>query len=131
MKKQNKFNNYKRFLIERAPCHQARVCKTWLRNKQITVLEPWPGSSPDLSPIEHCWSVMKTKVAQHKPSSLSQLRQIIFRVWAEEICEEFCRDLVLSMPKRIEAVIKAKGRSTKYLKKTVLLTPNLLLMIIF
>ena len=57
---------------------------------------------------------MKTKVAQHKPSSLSQLRQIIYRAWAEEIREEFCRDLVLSMPKRIEAVIKAKGRSTKY-----------------
>lgn len=97
-----------------APCHQAGVCKTWLRNKQITVLEPWPGSSPDLNPIEHCWSVMKRKVAQHKPSSLSQLRQIIHRVWTEEISEELCRDLVLSMPKRIEAVIKAKGKTTKY-----------------
>ena len=32
----------------------------------------------------------------------------------QKIPVEVCQDLIMSMPRRIEAVIKAKGRNTKY-----------------
>ena len=42
-----------------------------------------------------------------------QLKQEILRVWTQEITEEMCRNLVHSMPDRIQAVLKAKGKYTK------------------
>ena len=43
------------FMHDGAPCHQAKVVKTWLQDNGINVLAPWPGSSLDVNPIENCW----------------------------------------------------------------------------
>ena len=35
-----------------APCHQLKCTKQWFERNNINLLAPWPGSSPDLNPIE-------------------------------------------------------------------------------
>ena len=42
------------------------------------------------------------------------LEQAIKKVWVREMTTDYCRSLLESMPKRLEAVIKAKGGPTKY-----------------
>ena len=40
-----------------APCHVAKSVTQWLQDNSVKTL-PWPGNSPDLSPIEDMWRYM-------------------------------------------------------------------------
>lgn len=102
------------FLHDGAPCHMAKSVTKWLREHRIPVIGPWPGSSPDLNPIENLWVQMKKKVAASNPTSAADLKEAIRRVWVTETSLEACKILARSMPKRIASVLAAKGRSTKY-----------------
>ena len=74
----------------------------------------WPGNSPDLNSFENLWTVLKNKVSEKQPASAKELVDAIKAVWVHELSAEYCRSLVESMPKRLEAIIKAKGGPTKY-----------------
>lgn len=102
------------FQHDGAPCHTARIVKGWLNTHGIQLLEPWPGASPDLNPIEHCWARVKSEVAKLRPTSQYDLNVKIRRVWRHHITPAFCKKLVQSMPKRIAAVLKAHGGPSKY-----------------
>jgi transposase len=102
------------FQQDGAPCHTARSVKQWLCVNNIPLLEHWPGNSPDLNIIENCWDVMKRKVAQHRPKSAADLREKLQLVWSTEITAQYCAQLAASMPRRIAAVLKNKGYSSKY-----------------
>ena len=101
------------FQQDGAPVHTAKIVKTWLSEKNIKVLD-WPGSSPDLNVIENCWMILNKKVADRHPASLADLVKVIKDVWMTEITPEYCENVVKSMPKRIQAVIKNKSYPTKY-----------------
>ena len=96
-----------------APCHRSKVAKTFLAENRIKVLD-WAGNSPDLKPIENLWTNIKNKVAEKHASSAKDLVKVIKEVWVKEIFQEFCRNLVYSMPRRPQEVIKTGGGSTKY-----------------
>lgn len=100
------------FQQDNAPCHKSKKSMRWLAENQIRVLD-WPPQSPDLSPIEHLWGILKKKVAKHNTTSKALLKSKIFEEW-EEISREVCFNLVKSMPNRVKAVLKAKGGVTKY-----------------
>lgn len=102
------------FQQDSAPCHVSKVTKRWFVDNQVQLLENWPANSPDLNVIENCWSVMKSKVNLHCPSSESDLLRILKSVWTTEISPDYCRRLVRSMPSRIQAVLDNKGYPTKY-----------------
>ena len=102
------------FQHDGAPCHTAKIVRDWLVKKNIAVLQPWPGSSPDLNPIENCWAIAKKKIAQHKPTSHANMIEAIKQVWTQEITPQYCAALIDSMPQRLQAVVDAKGRATKY-----------------
>ena len=102
------------FQHDGAPCHRTAAVTNWLRQEGIELLGPWPGSSPDLNPIENMWIVMKQKVVQKHPTSEASLIQAIKDVWATEITQEYCLSLASSMPARIKAVLASKGQCTKY-----------------
>ena len=74
----------------------------------------WPGNSPDLNPIENLWYVVKNKVSEKHPTSLSALQLAIKEVWVKEISSDYCCKLIESMPHRLQEVIKNKGGHTKY-----------------
>ena len=101
------------FMHDGAPCHRSKTVTQFLESKKIQTLD-WPGNSPDMNPIENLWTVLKDKVSEKQPTSAMELETAIKEVWASELSAEYCRSLVESMPRRLEAVIKAKGGPTKY-----------------
>jgi NAD(P)H-hydrate repair Nnr-like enzyme with NAD(P)H-hydrate dehydratase domain len=52
-------------------------------------------------------------VQQHSPSNLTELERICREEW-EKLPKYRCAKLVASYSRRLEAVIVAKGASTKY-----------------
>ena len=57
--------------------------------------------------------LLKKKVAAHSPTSLSDLKQAIKQMWMNEISVTTAKNC-LSMPERIDDVLKNKGGHTKY-----------------
>uniref|UniRef100_A0AAZ3PR59 Tc1-like transposase DDE domain-containing protein n=1 Tax=Oncorhynchus tshawytscha TaxID=74940 RepID=A0AAZ3PR59_ONCTS len=84
----------------------------WLLDKSLNVLE-WPSQSPDLNHIEHLWRDLKIAVQRRSPSNLTELEMICREEW-EKLPKYRCAKLVASYPRRVEAVIAAKGASSKY-----------------
>ena len=75
-----------------------------------------PQTSIQLSnPIEHLWFHLKRRLAGYgkPPKGILELWERVQREW-EAIDESVCQDLVSSMPRRVQAVLKAKGGYTKY-----------------
>ena len=102
------------FQHDGAPCHRTATVTQWLADQNVDVLGPWPGSSPDLNPIENMWVLMKEKVAQTNPTSEKSLKEAITIVWEEEITQAHCERFAKSMPARIKAVLANRGRYTRY-----------------
>ena len=102
------------FQHDGAPCHRTRAVSNFLRDERIELLHPWPGSSPDLNPIENCWSILKRKVAEKRSTSITSLKANILEAWTKEISSDYCKNLINSMPRRIEQVLAVRGKSIKY-----------------
>lgn len=75
----------------------------------------WPARSPDLNPIEHMWDKLKRAVYARNPvpTTVPELREAITQEW-ENIPQDFIKNLINSMPNRLEAVIRARGGNTPY-----------------
>ena len=100
------------FQQDLAPAHSARSTIRWLEDHGIEVL-PWPANSPDLNPMENLWGLVKRRMSKEQPSTQEELKGAIRRAW-NSVTPEDCYHLVSSMPRRIQAVIAAKGAATKY-----------------
>ncbi|CAK9820118.1 Transposable element Tcb1 transposase [Anthophora quadrimaculata] len=103
------------FMHDRDPKHTAKSVKNWLSTKKFSVLD-WPAQSPDLNPIENLWGLLKRRLRDSydsQPTSITDLYNRIQEQW-EQISPDYCKKLVESMPKRISAVLQAKGLWTKY-----------------
>ena len=57
---------------------------------------------------------MGNAITKKKQWNKQELLETLVRVWLHELSEEYIKKLILSMPSRCQAVIKARGGATKY-----------------
>ncbi|KFM64197.1 Transposable element Tc3 transposase, partial [Stegodyphus mimosarum] len=67
---------------------------------------PWPARPPNLSPIEHVWSIMGR--ALQPARYVDDLTCQLDRIW-HDIPQEDIRNLYQLMPSRISACIRTRG----------------------
>jgi len=103
------------FQDDNDPKHRSHSTKKWIQDNGILVLEDWPAQSPDLNPIEHLWHHLKLKLSRYekKATSVHELWERVDKEW-NSFTEDECARYYESMPKRIQAVIKAKGGNTNF-----------------
>lgn len=104
-----------RFIFQQdgATCHTAHSTKDYLTRKSIRCLPSWPAQSPDLSPIENLWDIIKDRMKKHSPKNLDELWSLFKQEW-DEIPMSQIKNLYASMPCRVYSVLKASGGNTKY-----------------
>ena len=73
-----------------------------------------PSQSPDYSPIERAFHLLKRRLKGGTPRNKQQLKEAVVKAW-KSITKEECKCLVMSMGRRLDAVIASKGFETKYL----------------
>ncbi len=95
-----------------APAHTAKSTKSCLNDHGVGVLD-CSANSPDLNPIENLWSIVNRKIRNKRPNNADELKATVKETGAS-ILPHQCHKLITSMPRLIEAVIKAKGAPTKY-----------------
>ncbi|GFW66660.1 transposable element Tcb1 transposase [Trichonephila clavipes] len=104
------------FLFQQNKCsiHTSRLAQTWFDEMGVPKLD-WPSQSPDLNPIEDLWDELERRLRSqpNRPSSLQALTSAVMDAW-KAIPIVTYQKLVESLPKRVQAVIHAKGRPTSY-----------------
>ncbi|KAI2661415.1 Transposable element Tcb2 transposase [Labeo rohita] len=93
-------------------CPHCQKHQSWLNDHGVGVLD-WSANLPDLNPIENLWGIVKRKMRNKRPKNADELKATVKETRAS-ISPQQCHRLITSMPRRIEAVIKAKGAPTKY-----------------
>ena len=96
------------------PKHKSIIAQQTIADLGINVFD-WLSQSPDLNPIEHLWNHYHRKLKEESlfwssPDELWDNLEILF----QDPNKKLCRNLIAPMPKRIQAVIQAKGGHTKY-----------------
>lgn len=104
------------FQQDGAPAHTSRDACKFLADNFDTIWGKniWPGNSPDLSPIENLWSILKEKIILYPyPKSTSELKKRINDAW-DSINNDVLEKLAESFKDRILEMLKKHGRTTSY-----------------
>ena len=109
-------------MLDNAKTHKIKEIKEWCAEHEYEVME-WPPYSPDLNPIKMIWKKVKNMVYKAHPelrtstlgsdSLKNEIEKAVFEAW-EALDPDWCQNLMKSMPRRVEAVLKASGGYTKY-----------------
>ena len=102
------------FQQDNDPKHTSKKAKKCLEELGFVIMK-WPAQSADLNPIEHLWNLLKRRLGEYdnSPSCIHELWERVQVEW-EKISATECQNLIESMPRRIQAVLKAKGGYIKY-----------------
>ena len=94
--------------------HTCKKAQAYFKTQNYDILW-WPAQSPDLNPIEHLWTHLKKKLSQYEepPNGMLELWECVQKEW-DAIEPEVCQNLIESMPRRIKALLRARGGYTKY-----------------
>ncbi|GBM79126.1 hypothetical protein AVEN_256242-1 [Araneus ventricosus] len=104
------------FQQDNSPCHKARIVLEWFEEHIDEFhLISWPPNSPDFNPMENIWDVMEQQLTAQTPPCLniSTLCDRCLDIWYNLSPAKY-QKLVTSMLRRVAAVLKAKGGTTRY-----------------
>ena len=89
--------------------HKARSIQKWFVEISVEELY-WPAKSPDLNPIELLWDELECRlqVRSNLLTSVPNLTNALVVEWMQVPAAMF-QHLVEGLPRRVEAVIAAKG----------------------
>ena len=106
------------FVLDNDPSQRSNVARKVIKDSGATLFEI-PSRSPNLNSIANLFRIVKKKLDRQ-----AIVEGIEHKTWTDfkarvhkmitEIPVSVINNLLLSMPKRIEAVIKCKGLRTKY-----------------
>jgi transposase len=96
------------------PKHTSRIAKEYLQQQEFTTMT-WPSCSPDMNIIEHVWDDVNRRLRSQYPglTNKEELRAALSQTWYSTPIE-YIRALYDSMPRRIDALNRARGSFTKY-----------------
>lgn len=85
-----------------AGAHFAKVTTDFLKGEGVNfwLKGKWPGNSPDLSPIENVWGIMKETIYQEgEPKTIIGLKRMVGKFF-KKFGADMCRKLAAGMPNR-------------------------------
>ena len=97
---------------DRATSHTAKKSISYLKKEKLKTVF-FPGSSPDINPIENVFSYVKNKLERRDTRNVKKLCRSIKSEWAK-LDKKYLRKLCDSMPKRLKMVLEGKGSMKKY-----------------
>ena len=102
------------FQQDNDPKHKSKFTTEYLNGRDFKVMI-WPPQSLDLNPIENSWAYLKRQLNKYDkpPEGVKELFERVEKEW-EAVSIDYVSKLYESMPRRMRAVIKARGRWTKY-----------------
>ena len=89
--KENNLNTPLIFQQDNAACHTSYDSKSTIEILFGNNTIDWPPNSPDLSPIENVWGILKEKLSKRKINNLDELRDNILDIWIKfptSLCEK-------------------------------------------
>ena len=99
---------------DNAPAHKKREVMEFLSRQAFETLN-WPPQSPDLSPIEWIWNIikMKMKALQPRPRTPATIRKAILNIWVN--LDDECRIKTCdTFKERLRECIANKGGFTRF-----------------
>lgn len=102
------------FQQDNDPKHRSKVAEEFFKKKRVPRLA-WPPSSPDLNIIEQVWDQLDRLVRAREalPRNRNELWDALQEEWLN-ISQDSIDRLFESMPRRVQAVIEARGGNTRY-----------------
>jgi transposase len=101
------------FQQDGATSHTSKASVEFIK-QNINLIENWPSNSPDLSPIENLWGIIKHALQEKEVSSLEELKIILIDEW-NKIDMAVINSLIESMPKRMELCLENEGKQIGHL----------------
>lgn len=100
------------FQQDSAPAHSAKISQNWCKTNLPDFIpsSKWPPSSPDLNPLDYSiWGILEARVNAKSYTSIEALKATLLREW-ENLSMKNVRDAIDSWPRRLNFVIKKKGK---------------------
>jgi transposase len=97
------------FQQDGAPCHTSEEAIEWIEGN-CDMIGNWPANSPDLSPIELLWAVLKRALRRYHPETIAELEESLRSAW-DKIGQDIIDRLCDTFPARLRCCIEKNGES--------------------
>ncbi len=96
---------------------ESNICRMYKNEHSLNYWDDWPPNSPDLSPIENIWRIIKQRVKQHRPKDAEELRYWWNYEW-DRLSQDKINKYILgehyNMRKQLQQCIARKGLQTEF-----------------